>query len=126
MKARLGLQLRCESERRFVMVVTEEDGVTNQQEGAGVRAFITQEKGRVGLSWRNLEEMKLQRRLIKLLPAFPVLRRSLKSGRSVPRSPPPCVGQRGRPRVAGGERNTTPRPSKEEEASWGLESARSD
>ncbi|MEQ2209227.1 hypothetical protein XENOCAPTIV_026937 [Xenoophorus captivus] len=32
MKARLGLQLRCESERRFVMVVTEEDGVTNQQE----------------------------------------------------------------------------------------------
>lgn len=42
-------------------------------------------------------------------------RRSLKSGRSVPRSLPPCVGQRGRPRVAGGERNTTPRPCKKEE-----------
>lgn len=40
-------------------------------------------------------------------------RRSLAaSGRWVPLSLPPSVGQRGRPRVAGGERNTTPRQRK--------------
>lgn len=36
-------------------------------------------------------------------------RSSATSGRSVPLPLPPSVGQRGRPRVAGGERNTTPR-----------------
>lgn len=40
-------------------------------------------------------------------------KRSLVSSRrSVPPSLPPSVGQRGRPRVAGGERNTTPRQRK--------------
>lgn len=40
-------------------------------------------------------------------------RRSLAArGRWVPLSLPPSVGQRGRPRVAGGERNTTPRQRK--------------